>query len=73
MRKIEITNSSLSAVIAHLEHGDALIVADAELPIPDSAKRIDLALKPGTPGLLETLEVVPQKILVDKTFVSCHP
>ena len=33
-------------------------------------QRIDLALKPGVPGFLETLEVVLQEMFVEKAYVS---
>ncbi|WP_345296658.1 D-ribose pyranase [Candidatus Villigracilis affinis] len=70
MKKIGIINASISTVIAHLEHSDMLTVADAGLPIPDSVQRIDLALKPGVPGFLETLEVVLTEMFVEKAYVS---
>jgi D-ribose pyranase len=47
-----------------------LTVADAGLPIPASVQRIDLALKPGVPGFLETLEVVLTEMFVEKAYVS---
>ncbi len=70
MKKIGIINASISTVIAHLEHSDMLTVADAGLPIPASVERIDLALKPGVPGFLETLEVVLTEMFVEKAYVS---
>lgn len=70
MKKTGIINAPISSVIAHLEHSDMLTVADAGLPIPDSTQRIDLALKPGVPGLLETLEVVLSEMFVEKAYVS---
>jgi D-ribose pyranase len=70
MKKIGIINASISTVIAHLEHSDMLTVADAGLPIPTSVQRIDLALKPGVPGFLETLEVVLTEMFVEKAYVS---
>lgn len=58
-------------MIADLEHSDTLTVADAGLPTPDTTQRIDLALKPGTPGFLETLlAVVLQEMFVEKAYVS---
>lgn len=57
-------------MIAHLEHSDLLTVADAGLPVPSTTQRIDLALKPGVPGFLETLEVVLTEMFVEKAFVS---
>jgi len=70
MKKIGIINAPISAVIAHLEHSDMLTVADAGLPIPSTTKRIDLALKPGVPGFLETLEIVLTEMFVEKAYVS---
>jgi len=70
MKKIGIINASISTVVAHLEHSDMLTVADAGLPIPSTTQRIDLALKPGVPGFLETLEVVLTEMFVEKAFVS---
>lgn len=70
MKKIGIINAPISSVIACLEHTDMLTVADAGLPVPSSTQRIDLALKPGVPGFLETLEVVLTEMFVEKAFVS---
>lgn len=70
MKKIGIMNAPISSVIAHLEHSDMLTVGDAGLPIPNMTQRIDLALKPGVPGLLETLEVVLSEMFVEKAYVS---
>ncbi len=70
MKKIGIINAPISSVIAHLEHSDTLTVADAGLPTPETTERIDLALKPGVPGFLETLEVVLQEMYVEKAYVS---
>lgn len=70
MKKIGIMNGPISSVIAHLAHTDTLTVADAGLPIPSSTQRIDLALKPGVPGFLETLEVVISEMYVEKAYLS---
>ena len=68
MKTIGIINGPISAVIAHLEHTDTLMIADAGLPTPDPTPRIDLALKPGMPGFLETLDVVLQEMFVEKAY-----
>jgi D-ribose pyranase len=70
MKKTGIINAPISSVIAHLEHTDMLTVADAGLPVPSTTKRIDLALKPGVPGFLETLEVVLTEMHVELAYVS---
>jgi D-ribose pyranase len=70
MKRNGIINAPISTVIAHLEHTDMLTVADAGLPTPATTQRIDLALKPGVPGFLETLEVVLTEMFVEKAYVS---
>lgn len=70
MKKTGIINAPISSVIAHLAHTEMLTVSDAGLPIPANSQRIDLALKPGVPGFLETLEVVLSEMYVEKAFVS---
>ena len=70
MKKTGIINGPISNVIAHLEHSDMLTVADAGLPIPQTTQRIDLALKPGVPGFLETLGTVLTEMYVEKAYVS---
>ena len=70
MKKIGVINGQISDAIAHLEHTDMITVADAGLPVPSTTKRIDLALKPGVPGFLETLEVVLTEMYVEKAYVS---
>jgi D-ribose pyranase len=70
MKKTGIINAPISAVVARLEHTDMLTVADAGLPVPNGVERIDLALKRGVPGFLETLEVVLSEMYVEKAYVS---
>ncbi len=70
MKKTGIMNGPISSVVAHLAHTDMLTIADAGLPIPSTTQRIDLALKPGVPGFLETLEVVLLEMHVERAYVS---
>lgn len=70
MKKNGIINAPISTVIAHLGHTDMIAIADAGLPVPSAAQRIDLALKPGVPGFLETLEVILTEMFVEKAYVS---
>ena len=70
MKKIGIINGPISTVVAHLEHSDKLTVGDAGLPIPQTTQCIDITLRPGKPGFLETLEVVLLEMFVEKAFVS---
>lgn len=70
MKKIGTINQPLSEVLAGLGHQDSLVVADAGLPIPDSTRRIDLALTEGTPGFLETVKVILEEIKVERFIVA---
>ncbi|UFJ41806.1 D-ribose pyranase [Brevibacillus humidisoli] len=68
MKKIGILNSQISKVISELGHTDRIVICDAGLPIPDHVERIDLALTPGTPSFLLTLEAVLQEMQVEKAY-----
>ena len=70
MKKTGIINQPISAVIATLGHTDTLVIADAGLPIPLETERIDLALKPGVPAFLETLEVVLSEMQVERAVIA---
>ena len=70
MKKIGMINAPLSRVVALLGHSDSLVIADAGLPIPDQVERIDLALKRGIPGFLETLEVVLSEMYAERAIVA---
>lgn len=65
MKKAGIINKDLSDVIAGMGHRDMLVVCDAGLPIPKGVRRIDLALKRGCPGFIETLDVISRELEVE--------
>jgi D-ribose pyranase len=69
MKKIGVLNKDISEVIAGMGHGDMLVVSDAGLAIPSTVRRIDVAIKPGLPGLIETAEVVNLELKVDQIIV----
>ena len=70
MKKTELLNADISAAIAMMGHTDMLAIGDCGLPVPDSTLRIDLALKKGVPGFLETLETVLTELCVEKVTVA---
>lgn len=70
MKKIGTLNQPISEVIAGMGHGDLLVIADAGLPIPAGVRRIDLALKPGVPGFLETLAVILTELQVEGAIAA---
>ena len=70
MKKTGVINAPISAVIAELGHMDTLTIADAGLPIPEGVHRIDLALTKGTPGFIETLQVVLSEMQAEKIIIA---
>ncbi len=58
MKKGKMLNSEIISVISKMGHTDQICIADCGLPIPDSVKRIDLALIEGVPNFMETLEAL---------------
>ncbi len=70
MKKIGIINSELSRLISELGHTDTIVIADSGLPIPAGVKRIDLALKRGEPGFLETLETILEEMQVERYTIA---
>ncbi|QNE45910.1 D-ribose pyranase [Glaciihabitans sp. INWT7] len=65
-----IINPQLSRVIAECGHTDALVVADAGLPIPLGVERIDLAYRAGSPAFLDILDSVLAEFIVERAVIS---
>jgi D-ribose pyranase len=70
MKKTGILNQDISEVIAGLGHFDTIVVCDAGLPIPLGVRRIDLALRSGLPGFLETLKTVAVELEVESWVMA---
>jgi len=70
MKKQGILNPQLSRVIAELGHTDALVVADAGLPIPADVERIDLALTSGIPAFMDVLNAVLGEMQVERAVIA---
>ena len=70
MKKGQLLNQPISAVIAGMGHLDELVIADAGLPIPRQTPRIDLALTPNVPGFLETVRAVLTELKVESAVVA---
>ncbi|HEY4391413.1 MAG TPA: D-ribose pyranase [Paenibacillus sp.] len=70
MKKIGVINSELSRVISELGHTDTIVIGDCGLPIPPGVRRIDLALRRGVPGYLETLETILEEMQVERYTVT---
>lgn len=70
MKKHGILNSEISKLLSDLGHTDQITIADAGLPVPDGVKKIDLALKLGTPTFIEVLEEVLMDMAVEKVILA---
>jgi D-ribose pyranase len=70
VKKSEMINQPISAVIAGMGHLDELVIADAGLPIPPGTTRIDLALTRNVPSFLQTLQVVLGELEVESAVVA---
>ena len=70
MKKTTLLNQALSEVVAGMGHGDLLVIGDYGLPCPQGVRRIDLALRPGIPGILDVLETVLTELQVEAAVVA---
>jgi D-ribose pyranase len=70
VKKQGILHPELSDLIASMGHTDALVVADAGLPIPDEVWRIDLALTNGIPPFLGTVRAILGELEVQEVVVA---
>lgn len=70
MKKHGVLNQPISEVIAGMGHGDMLVIGDCGLPIPAGVRRIDLALKPGVPGFIETLQTILEELEVEQAIIA---
>lgn len=70
MKRGTLLHPALSRIVASLGHGDAIVVADAGLPIPAGPERIDLAFAPGKPGFLEVLDALLAELEVERALLA---
>lgn len=70
MKKTRCLNKYLSNAIADMGHGDFLIIADAGFPIPSDQQRIDLAIEPDKPGILEIVDLIMHEMIYERCIVA---
>jgi D-ribose pyranase len=70
MKKTGVLNSEISAVIAAMGHMDLLAIVDCGYPVPYGIKKIDLVLRYGNPGILETLAEISKELAVEKVIIA---
>lgn len=70
MKKTGTLNTHLAHVLAGMGHTDRLVVCDAGLPVPRGVRVVDVALRPGLPGFLDTLDVILAELCVESAVVA---
>ena len=70
MKRHGILNSEISEVLCKMGHTDQICISDCGLPIPEETKRIDLALKFGTPSFMEVLKEVGDDMKIEKIILA---
>jgi D-ribose pyranase len=70
MKKSRLLHSELSYLVATLGHTDEITIGDAGLPIPNTVKRIDLALTQGVPGFIQTVEAILSESQIEGVIIA---
>ena len=70
MKKSGPLNSSLNRICGELRHTDTLCIGDCGLPCPAGVETVDLALKLGTPGFIETLRTIAEDLVVERISLA---
>ena len=70
MKKHGALNSDIDKLLADLGHTDQLTIGDLGLPVPTGVKKIDLALKLGSPSFEEVLLVMQQEMAVEAIVLA---
>lgn len=70
MKKNGILNSNISKVLSDLGHTDMVTISDCGLPVPDGVEKIDISLKLGVPGFIETLAEILKDMKIEKVILA---
>ncbi len=66
MIKQTIINAELSYALARARHKDAIVICDANMPIPDGSHVIDVSLVRGVPTLIQTMEAILNDLVAER-------
>lgn len=70
MKREGILNRKLLEAIGGIGHTQIMVIADAGLPVPDTAERIDLAVAADLPTVPQVLELVQNEMIYEKVIVA---
>lgn len=65
MKPGQILNPQIADAVARLGHTDLVMVTDAGFPIPDSVRRVDLAVEKGLPSVPQVLRMLARHLFVE--------
>lgn len=63
-RTSTLLNGRLAAVVTTLRYGEAIVVADAGLPVPAGTETLDLAIVPGLPSTTQVVSALRDNLVL---------
>ena len=66
MIKSTVINAELSHALAAARHKDAIVICDANMPVPAGCKVIDVSLARGIPTLLQTVRAILNDLVAER-------
>lgn len=66
MIKNTVINAELGYALATARHKDAIVICDANMPIPDGCNVVDVSLVRGVPTLLQTLRAILNDLVAER-------
>ncbi|MCT4617971.1 MAG: D-ribose pyranase [Marinisporobacter sp.] len=70
MKKGKLIHNEISHTISKLGHTDGITIGDCGLPIPDTVKRIDLAITLGVPDFITVFDTVLSEQWVEEVILA---
>ncbi|MDN6694560.1 MAG: D-ribose pyranase [Corynebacterium casei] len=70
MLKRGLLNPQLNEALSHLGHTDALVFADAGLPLPKDVAVVDLSITFGLPSIDDVIRAVMAELVVEGATVA---
>ncbi len=70
MKQRGILHPELLDLIASAGHGDVIVLTDAGLRVPKGARRIDLGLACGVPGIVEVVRAMNEELVIEAATVA---
>ncbi|PKM50510.1 MAG: D-ribose pyranase [Firmicutes bacterium HGW-Firmicutes-7] len=70
MKKTALLNSELSYEISKMGHTDGLVICDSGLPIPQTTKRIDLAVISNLPRFIDVFDAIVSELYIEEVVIA---